>query len=405
MASSTSRTFSRIALAAALSAVGSLPAAAQEPIKIGFMAALSGLFSPIGQDMQRGAQLLVKQVGEIKGRKIELVVEDSEGKPAVALRKADRLVSESKVHALLGIFSSAEIIALGGAADKLGVPILTTNSGTPRATGERCHPMVFRSNPNDAMTVRGVADWLRGNEPARKGKWYIVAHDYEWGQGAAKAFKDAAAKMGVSIIGEDYAPLDTKDWSTYINKISAAGADYVWAPVIVSVVTDFIKQARSFGLLDKTRLLAVAGVTDSQLEAVGGVADGVMAASWATWTVKHPNMAKFTDAYWKEYKVTPGFQAILAYNGAGLLVDALSRAGSLSGADVAKALETAKFDGAYGMVVMRKFDHQASVPVFIGQVGAAPANQFGAKWAVNVVHEAAATVSEVPPQETGCKGL
>lgn len=393
---------SAIALTAALFTAA---AAAQEPLKVGFMAALSGPFSPIGQDMERGAALKFKEVGQINGRKLELIVEDSEGKPAVALRKADRLVSDVGVQALLGIFSSAEILALAGTATKLGVPMITTNTGTPRATGDLCHPLVFRSNPNDAQTVRGVGNWLTGNEAARKAKWYIVAHDYEWGQSAAKAFKAQAGALGVQIVGEEYAPLDTKDWSTYINKIAASKADYVWAPIIVSVITDFVKQSRSFGLLDKTRVFAVAGMTDSQLAAIGADAKDVMTASWATWTINHPNMKKFTDAYWKEYKATPGFQAILAYNGAGLLLDAIARSGTGKAADIAKALQTAKFDGPYGPIAIRKFDHQAIVPVFVGQVGPAPANSFGAKWAVNVVHPAAASVTEVPPQETGCKGL
>src|SRR5690606_26817678 len=112
--------------------------------------------------------------------------------------------------------------------------------------------------------------------------------------------------------------------------------------------------------------------------------------------IDHPNMKRFNEAYWNEYKAVPGFQAILAYNGAGLLIDAIGRAKSLAGPDIAKALETAKFDGPYGPIAIRKFDHQATLPVYVGQVGEAPANGFGAKWAVNVQFRAPAELAQVP---------
>lgn len=381
-------------------------ALAAEPIKIGFLTVLSGPFSPIGLDMLRGAQLKIKEVGSVGERKLELLQEDTEAKPEIALRKADRLVNKDGVQVLLGVFSSGEIVALAGMAPKLGVPILTTNTATARATGELCNRYLFRSNANDGQLVRAGRAWLEQSAEARKGNWYILAHDYEWGRGSAAAFKNQIAKaLDVRVVGEDYAPLDTKDWATYIGKIKAAKADFVWAPIIVAVVTDFVKQAREFGLLDSTRVMAVAGITDSQLQAVGEAATGMMTVAWATWMVNTPESQRFNEAFWREYKAIPGFQSAVTYAGTGLLLSALERAGGTAPDRIIAALEGASFAGPYGRLQMRKEDHQALTPVFIGRVDKAPANAFGAKMAVHVVLSVGPEKTTVPLAETGCKGL
>jgi hypothetical protein len=69
------------------------------------------------------------------------------------------------------------------------------------------------------------------------------------------------------------------------------------------------------------------------------------------------------------------------------------------------ALEQASFDGPYGKLTMRKEDHQAMLPAFIGEVRQAQSNEFGAKWAVYPIHAASPTDTTVPMADTGCKGL
>lgn len=398
---------SSAALAVAAAGTGGLRAAyANESIKLGFLAVMSGSFAPIGQDMVRGAELQIKQRAAINGRKIEMIVEDTEAKPAVALRKADRLVDDEKVHALFGVFSSGEMVALSGNAEKLRVPILTTNASSSRITGELCKRNVFRTVANDDQTIRAAIEWLKKDEKARKGKWYILGHDYEWGRGASASFKKAIGEgMGVEIVAEDYAPLQTRDWSTYIDKIRAAKADYVWAPIIVSVVTDFAKQANAYGLLNSVNIVAVAGITDSQLAVAGEAAKGLYVASWALWTVEGPGMDEFQKAYFNAYKSTPSVNALTAYGGTGLLLDGIAKAKSTSPADLISGLEQASYPAPYGELKMRKEDHQSLGPAFIGRVRAADQNVFGAKWAAYPVEIASADVTTIPLAQTGCKGL
>ena len=77
------------------------------PIKIGLLAPLSGAFSATGKDMVVGAELYLDEIGrQAAGRKIELIVEDSEGTPATALTKARKLVEQDRVHVLTGVLLS-----------------------------------------------------------------------------------------------------------------------------------------------------------------------------------------------------------------------------------------------------------------------------------------------------------
>lgn len=394
-----------ISTATLLCGATAITAAADDDVfRVGLLVPMSGPFSPIGEDMERGARLLFEQHPAVSGMPVELIAEDTEGKPATALRKAELLI-DNGADAIVGVFSSAELLALSGVADQLGVPIIATNAATPKVTGEFCNRFMFRVSPNDNQMVRGVAEWLRKDSQAREGKWYILAHDYEWGRSSAGAFKKLADEIDIEVIGEDFPPMDTKDWSTYINKITASGADYVWAPVVATTVTDFIKQARSFGLLDKTKVFVGAGIMDSQLAAIGADAEGLLTASWASWTIEGDAMKEFTAEYWNAYKAVPGYQSIVTYNGAAILLDAFSRAKSSEADDLIAALETSAYDTQYGRVTMRKFDHQASLPVFIGEVRPAPANEIGSEWAVSILQVVDPAATDVPVEQTGCPGL
>ena len=90
-----------------LAALSPVPARAADPVKIGFIAPLTGIFAPAGKDMAEGIRMAFDQAGhQAAGRKLELIEEDHEGNPATAQTKYRKLVSQDKIHALAGVLLS-----------------------------------------------------------------------------------------------------------------------------------------------------------------------------------------------------------------------------------------------------------------------------------------------------------
>jgi len=120
------------------------PAAAQGgAIKIGLLAPLSGAFSATGKDMLVGTELYLDEIGrQAAGRKIELIIEDTEGTPAAALTKARKLVEQDRVHVLTG-----------------GLLASTGYALQPLVDGQRI-PATFPVIAADDLTQRKPARWI-----------------------------------------------------------------------------------------------------------------------------------------------------------------------------------------------------------------------------------------------------
>lgn len=202
--------------AAAMMTVAFAPATASaEDVVIGVFVPTTGALAPLGSDMRNGYELAAKGA-TVKGNPVKVVVEDSAAKADVGLRKAQKLVLEDKAKILVGGASSAVVLGINAQAARLNVPILSTNSQAVQATGEQCSRYLFRTNPNDAMMARANAILMKERPELLEKKWFVVFHDFVWGQSNKGEF---AKIPGVNIVGEAGRPLGTADWSSAISQI------------------------------------------------------------------------------------------------------------------------------------------------------------------------------------------
>src|SRR6266704_6212862 len=128
-------------LAAAMVAPGG--AAAQGPIKIGFISPLTGAIAAAGKDMYSGCELYWQESGwQMAGRKVEVILEDNEGNPATALVKLRKLVENDRVHMIAGVILSNVAYAL--------VPFIEAQE----------IPTMYPINSADDLTQRKRPKWL-----------------------------------------------------------------------------------------------------------------------------------------------------------------------------------------------------------------------------------------------------
>src|SRR5256885_1607898 len=137
--------------------------AQKAPIKVGVMLPLTGLFSTNGQETLDALRLYFDEVGgQAAGRKIELIVEDSQGKPDVGVTKARKLVEGDKVHLLTGIVSTAVALAINEYVREKKVPlVISADAGANQLTmpGKFLNPYLVRVSQNGRTPSAAAADW------------------------------------------------------------------------------------------------------------------------------------------------------------------------------------------------------------------------------------------------------
>jgi branched-chain amino acid transport system substrate-binding protein len=305
------------ALALAVPAV-TMPATAQEKLKIGLIGTLSGPPAVLGQQLRNGFQLAVKNLdGKLGGREVEVLVQDDELKPDVAVGKVRAFVERDKVDFVVGPIFSNILQAIMKPATDGGAILISPNAGTSNFAGRECNPNFFvTSYQNDQ--VFAVAGKYAQDAGLKKA--FIMAPNYQAGRDALAGFK---AYYKGEVADEVYVPLNQLDYSAELAKIAAAKPDalYVFLPGGMGV--NFVKQFRQAGLADKLTFLSAFTVDESTLPAQQDAAVGFFGgANWAP-NLDNPQNKKFVADYEKEFNAVPATYAFQAYDAAMLIDGAL----------------------------------------------------------------------------------
>ena len=164
-----------------------------DTIKVGVVTSLSGPYAVLGTDVAEGIEFAVDEVnanGGVAGKQVELIKEDDEGKPDIALRKAEKMVTKDGAKFVLGTVSSAIGLAIGAKMPAWDSIYIASVNKTPKLTTTNLNDHIFRANHNDNQDMETIGGWyerdLVGNS------WYMIGADYEWGHGSLGEFKKIA---------------------------------------------------------------------------------------------------------------------------------------------------------------------------------------------------------------------
>jgi branched-chain amino acid transport system substrate-binding protein len=376
---------------------------AQDPLKIGVLTVRSGPAKPIGDDILAGIETASKMYGPVLGRPVELVVEDSLFNPQQAVTKATKLIQQNRVAGILGT-STIETLALLSVADRLGVPIVTSNSGSAAITRERCSKWVFRTNAEDLMSVVSLQELVKETPRLQKAKWFTLGHDYPWSRLVAGSVKGV---KNLEYVGETFAPLDTTDWAPFIAQARAAGATAVIMPVTLGTpLLQFIQQANEFGLTKEAVLVSPIGLPDWVVAKLGPTSTHVVSAgSWAAWRYEESNPATkaFNEEFHRMHGRVAGMQALQSGSAALMLYNAMTKAGSTDPAAVVRALETIEVSTPVGPLKFQPGGRQALVPLFLGPYEKLDRPRYGATFGQRAQALPASQSLPKSAVEYGCK--
>ena len=333
-----------VALAAAIGL--SISAAhAEDNLKVGLIATLSGPPAALGQQLRNGLALAIKEHGgKLGGRTVDLFVADDELKPDVAVGKAKELVDRDKVDFVVGPVFSNILGAIMKPVTGAGVILISPNAGSSAFAGKDCNPNFFVTSYQNDQVHEVLGQYAQDSGMK---KVIIIVPNYQAGKDAAAGFKH---KFTGEVLDEMYVPLGQLDYSAELSRIAAAKPDAIFAFLPGGMGVNFVKQYRQAGLADKIPFLSAFTVDESTLPAQKEAALGMYGgANWAP-NLDNPQNKAFVEAYLKEYNAVPATYAFQAYDAAMLIDSAVSAVkGDLSNKDALRAaLKKADFTSLRG---------------------------------------------------------
>jgi branched-chain amino acid transport system substrate-binding protein len=333
------------ALATAL--FSSTAAFSQETIKIGLVQPLTGSVAYNGIADVNGSKLAVEErnkAGGVLGKKIELVIEDGQCKPANSVNAAEKLIQKDKVVALSGAFCSSATAAVMPIAERYKMPFITGVSSKADLT-EKGSKYFFRAAETDALLSRAFAKILV-NDLKLKSVAYVGVND-DWGRGGIDEFSRDLSAAGVKTVAKEYFDHGATDFYTLLAKLRASNADAIFVAAETQDGSILVKQIRELGL--KAKVFGVGSwATADFIRLAGPAAEGIYAAVPYSYTLTSPGNDAFVKKYSAKYNDQPSKYGNAGYNAMNILMEAIQRAGSTDSEKIRAALQKTDYDAPNG---------------------------------------------------------
>jgi len=344
-----------------LAVLVAVTAHAQAPIRIGASLSQTGAYARLGQNQLRGYQLCVKESNEkggILGRKLELIVEDDQSKAPMAVSIYEKLITQDKVDAVLGPYSSGITEAVANVTEKHRMPMIAPNAATTS---------IFKKGREFVYMVLSPAEvYLQGliDVASKRGlKTVAILHqDRLFPKATAKGTAELAQKKGLKVVLVAAYPKGTTDFTALLRKVAAAKPDVVAAATYFDDAVAITRGLKALDINPKLFGVTVGGDLPKFYETLGRDAEFVYGGSqWLAELVtlragglipiarQYPGASEFVEAHKKEF---PGagfsYQTVTGYGGCLLLVEAIKQAGSLDGGRIREAILKLDTNGAHG---------------------------------------------------------
>jgi urea transport system substrate-binding protein len=322
-------------------------AAAQgQAIRVGAIIPFTGIETHNGLSMQYGLEIGADEInaaGGLAGRQVETIMEDDGGDVGRGVRAAAKLVGQDNVDFLNGTLTSSVRTAVFEELQKTQTLFLNPTY----YEGLLCGPYYFSSGATPNQGIEPMADFAVKN----LGKsFYFVASDYIWGTGSVAAAKPAVQAAGGSVVGEEYVPFGTSDFTAVINRIKDAAPDVVFPFVAGQDGITFLKQLSDFGVRDAVKICADS-IDELIVPALSGeVAAGIVNCSSYYMMLDNEANKAFLETMRGKYgqDALIGSFGMNMYNNMKLVQAAANGLDEWSKDAIAEGLRKASFDGPSG---------------------------------------------------------
>jgi branched-chain amino acid transport system substrate-binding protein len=383
--------------------LGTPPASAKEPIKVGSVIPLTGVFARIASAQKDGILLAAKQInarGGVLGRPIKVYLRDSELNATIATRRLQDLVTKEKIDWHVGTLSGGITYAANQVLKKHNIPYMSSCQ-----TVEDFHkkgttgPYSFTVASVTHTVGYAAAEYIIKTMGAKK--LYILYADYAWGKGNRDGIIAGAKAFGGQVIGMDAAPLGAPDFSPYLTKARGLKPDGFVIAVPGGNTLTCIKQIYEMGLNKEMKVFSSWTALPIGMGVIREFA-GMHGGIDFLWNRDDPITRKFYQDAMAEYGKPPDSYTYTTYTGLNEFAWAANKVGSLDPAKMTAALTSPnhKFDYGKGEAYWRSCDRRAVQNWFIVR-GKQP-QDIKQKWDI---FEHIGTVGTGPGYNLTCKEL
>ena len=336
-----------VALAGVVLASLPLPADAQTPIKIGASMSVTGTYAKPGSYQKEGYDVCIDELngkGGLLGRKVELVIYDDQSQPATAVKLYEKLITEDKVDAVMGPYSSAVSEAVANVTEKykkvMVAPLAATTS-----IFKKGRKYIF-------MVITPAENYLDGliDMAAKRGlkTVAIINEDTLFPKASAAGTAEAAKKRGMQVVLQEAYPKGNTDFSALLVKIKAANPDVIAAGTYFDDAVAITRQMKELNVNPKMFGLTVGGDLPEFYDLLKQNAEYIYGSTQWDESLPYPGQKEFLAAYTKKFKHEPSYHAAAGYAGCLIYGEAVKRAGTLDADRVREQLLKMETKTAFG---------------------------------------------------------
>jgi urea transport system substrate-binding protein len=340
-------------------------------IKVGLLNSLSGTMAISEVTVRDSLKLAIDEInaaGGVLGKQITPVSEDGASDWPTFAEKAQKLISEDKVAAVFGCWTSASRKAVKPVFEKnkalLFYPV--------QYEGLEESPYIFYTGATTNQQIVPALDYLKAQG---KTSLYLVGSDYVFPRTANKIIKAYAAANGMKVLGEDYAPLGSTEFSTIVNKVKASGASAVFNTLNGDSNVAFFKEYKSAGLTAATMPVVSVSIAEEEVKSIG---TQYLAGQLTAWNYYQTTAGAANEKFVKAYKAKYGADKPTsdpmeaAYVSVYLWKAMVEKAGSFEVEKVKAAADAGgiTYDAPEGLVTVDGPSQHVYKTARIGQIGA-----------------------------------
>jgi len=347
-------------LLAGLAAAGL--ASAQEVVRIGHAAAVTGPVAYFGKDTENGAPMAIEALNakgvSIGGKKVrfELVAEDDAGEPKQATAVAQKLV-DAKINGMVGHETSGTTIPASKIYHAAGIPQISPSSTSPMYTRQGFNT-TFRVVANDVQLGQALGRYATGAMKARRVA--VVDDRTAYGQGLVTEFARSLQSQGGTVVAKEFTHDKATDFSAIITRIRATKPDLVFFGGMSATAGPMLRQMKQLGM--NVRMMGGDGLCSDEIHKLSGgtMADGqvVCAEAGGVQGEARTAMDKFRADYKKRFGIDVQINAPYAYDAVMTMADAMVKAGSSQPARYLPVLSKIQHRGVTGPIA---FDARGDV--------------------------------------------
>jgi len=343
-----------------------------DKIKAGILLPLTGKLAKFGEIENKSFLMAVDEInaaGGVNGKKIDLIIEDTMGKPDVGRSAIEKLISRDKVIVVGGGYSSSVTWATIAVAQQRKIPFLVNTGSADRIT-EQGWKYIFRLNPPVSEYPKAFGSFL-GNV-AKDVKTVAILHENSlFGQSGSKKFVKKCKKMGLEVLIKEGYEAGAIDFKPLLVKVKAKNPDLVYMISYIMDASLLMRQSKELNFNPKFFVGGAAGFTLPEFqENAGEASDYVFSTTLWTPSVPYPGAMEYYDKFVAKYDSPTEYHGAEAYAAMYVIADALKRAKTLTPEGVREALAATDMMTAFGPVKFISYGkktQQNSLPTFLVQ--------------------------------------